>query len=102
MLTKLSFYFLRMIKIVLLLLFIPGVTFVNAQNNTTISGTIENTKAATIQLSINSLYLDKKYETFNSSIKDGHFHFSINLTHGELVELSAPDFDKFLYVEPGD
>lgn len=103
MITKISFYFFRMkkIKALLYLLLLSNIC-VTAQNNTTISGTIENTKSVSVELSINTLYLDKKYETVTSTLKDGQFRFSINLTHSELIELSADDFHQYLFVEAGD
>ncbi len=74
----------------------------NAQNTATISGTVEPLTTISAQLAIDRLHLGKKIEINSAELKNGEFHFTINLDHGYLVELTTNNIQHKIYLEPGD
>src|SRR6266849_2292175 len=74
----------------------------HSQSTATISGTIENQNAASVQVVVDRLYLNKKPETITGAVNNGQFSLSVSVDASRLVEITADYFHAKIFIEPGD
>src|SRR6266436_6510546 len=86
----------------ILSLFVLNSFRIYPQSEATISGTIENKNAASVQVVVDRLYLNKKPETVTGAVNDGQFNISVALDASRLVEITADYFHAKIFIEPGD
>jgi thiol-disulfide isomerase/thioredoxin len=94
---------MNIIKASILLIFLlVNSFFISAQNTATISGTIENSTVTSAELSIDRMHLNKKAETKSSPLTKGQFQFTVTPENCNVVEFSAGDLHRNLFLETGD